>query len=118
MIYNQAYSCDFSSIKQIDGGFLYPPECHRTVGNAMQERKLLKQENEELRKAITFKDLAINEANVRADTFQKVAMDNTERMHAMSSSSQIKDILTFSGGVVSGLALGIISTKIAVEVIK
>lgn len=109
------FACDWSSIIKSDSGFFaYPPECHNEVGKALNERKLLRQENQELKKAIEFKDLALNEANVRAEDFRKVMIENNERLHSITERSQLKDILTFTGGTI----LGIVLVKTAAEVIK
>ncbi len=112
--FNVVAGCNPSSIQETPNGFMYPPECHQRFGQLVVESRELKKENEELRKSLDFKQLAINEANIRADQYYKVAVDNTERMQNMSDSNGMTRNLVFIGGV--GIGIGL--TGVAAMILK
>lgn len=100
--------CDFTTgITPLgDGTFKYSGECHRKVGQIVQDNKIKDAQITDLTQALTLKDLAITKADARAQMW----MDTTLKLE--SNLSKIDDLR--SKNEVIYFALGVVFTGAAV----
>jgi len=93
--------CNFDSIRKVDGGYLYPVECHLAAGKAFSDVSSMTKEIEAMKKAITLQDLALSTANKRADMWMETSLKTQE---ALASYEKYRD---FDGWVKFGLGFGV-----------
>lgn len=65
--------CKWSSIKEVEDGFLYSEECHFKVGTLVANEKDYKIQIEEQKKAISLKDLTIKDLTTSSNMWEKEA---------------------------------------------
>jgi hypothetical protein len=70
---NAFANCKWSSIKEVDDGFLYSEECHIKVGTLVANEKDYKLLIEEQKKAISLKDLTIKDLTANSNMWEKEA---------------------------------------------
>jgi len=100
-------SCDFSlGIKEIEGGYLYTPECHREVGKKLLDLKDREKQIELYKEVINLKDLQISKEQQRADLWKNTAFKLEDRMVSIQRFDRWEDWLYFGAGVfVTGFAV-------------
>lgn len=100
--------CDFKTgITPLgDGSFKYSGECHRKVGDLVQDNKTKETQIADLFKAIELKDLAIQKSDQRAQLWMDTSYKLEDRLNKIDSISSKNSILYFGLGMVfTGLAV-------------
>ena len=100
-LYSTALGCNFDSIQKVNGGYLYPVECHLAAGKAFSDVSSMTKEIEAMKKAITLQDLALSTANKRADMWMETSLKTQE---ALATYEKYRD---FDGWVKFGLGFGV-----------
>jgi len=110
----QAFAdCDFSSgITKVEGGYLYTRECHIKVGEMKYDLGAKDLQIEKLNKALTFKDLAIDNANKRADLWMNTSFKLEDRINTIDELRSRNQWLYFGLGVLTVFAAGYAAKQI------
>ena len=108
---NAATPCQWDSIVKIEGGYLYPKECHIEVGKTLKENDLRKEQNEKLNKSIELKDLAIQKADERADIWQENSYKQYDRLQTQDRLAKYENWILFGGGFFMGIASAYVGGK-------
>lgn len=97
---NLSYAdCNWSSIEEVEGGYLYSTDCHIKVGKLVKESKLREEQVKELNKTIELKDLSLSKANERIDNWRNTTYELEDRIMKQRKWSIYNDYLYFGGGI-------------------
>jgi len=104
LLSNPVYAtCDFS--KGITPGpnntFIYTEECHRAVGTLVQQNKNQAQQINDYVKAISMKDLALQESDKRATLWNTTASNLEGRLQKVDSMEETNKFLYFGLGILA-----------------
>lgn len=100
-------NCDWTQIKKnSDGTYTYSEQLHLCVGQLVQDNKAKDQQIQDLNKAITLKDLAIKEADARADNWMLTSKNLEDRLQKVDSIEKKNEWVYFGLGIlVTGAAV-------------
>src|SRR5580704_2146600 len=102
-----ADNCDWSQIKaNSDGTYTYSAELNRCVGRTVRDLNAANQQIADYQKSITLKDLAIKDADSRANTWMNTSLTLEDHLSTIDSEIQKNKILY--------LGLGILVTSLSV----
>ena len=106
-------SCDFSTgIKPLpDGNYEYSKVCHIRVGQLVEDNNTKAQQIQDLTKALSLKDLAIQADETRIGLWQKSADDELNRLDTMESEQKHSDWLFFALGAGSMFLAAYVAAK-------
>lgn len=105
-------NCDYSDIKKVDGGYLYTKELHLCVGEMKQDLEIEQKRTVKLTEALTFKDLAIDNANKRADLWMNTSFKLEDRINTIDELRSRNQWLYFGLGVLTVFAAGYAAKQI------
>lgn len=100
--------CDFKTgiTPMGDGTFRYSGECHRKVGDLVQDNTTKAVQITDLTKALELKDLALQKSDQRAQLWMDTSSKLEDRLSKIDELSSKNSILYFGlGVVVTGLAV-------------
>lgn len=94
--------CDFKTgISPLsDGSFKYSEECHRKVGQIVQENKTKDAQIADLSQALTLKDLAIKKADDRAQLWMDTSLKLESNLSKIDELRSKNEVIYFALGVV------------------
>lgn len=92
-------SCDWSTVKETDKGYLYSKECHIEVGNSISELEGRREQVETLKNSLKLKDLALNTSNMRIEDWKTATYQLEDRLLKHDRWSGIKSWSYFGTGV-------------------
>jgi hypothetical protein len=98
-IFNSWAECNPRTIKQVDGKFLYPVECHIEFGKLRQTESDRKQQIYHLEKTIKLKDLAINLAEEKAENWKSTSYKLEEKILKYEKNSERTKWIYFGLGI-------------------
>lgn len=106
--------CDWSTgIRSLpDGNYEYSKNCHIAVGQLVQSNKILTQQLADLNKAITLKDLALQQSDSRATLWSNTSSQLEDRLQKVDSLEKHNEFLFFGLGVLSAVAVGFATAKL------
>ena len=106
--------CDWTQIKKNpDNTYTYSKELHLCVGNLVQSSKVKDQQISDLTKAITLKDLALQDSDARVQLWSKTSADLEARLQKVDSLQSSNQWLYFLLGVGTTFAAGMAAAKLA-----
>jgi hypothetical protein len=97
------FACDWSTIQRDGDRFIYSSQCHLSVGKLVKTEKLREEQVQSLIKTIEFKDLALKQADLRANTWEKEAYKQHEFLQKSQKDVKLERIAYFGLGVASVL---------------
>lgn len=104
--------CDYTKIvKNNDGTYTYSAELHVCVGKMKQDLDISTQQNSNLIKSLSLKDLALDKANQRADLWKDSTFKLEDRINSIDSLQKKNDWMFFGLGVVTVLAAGYVASR-------
>lgn len=100
--------CDFKTgiMPLSDGGYRYSEACHLKVGQLVQDNAIKDQQIQDLNKAITLKDLALQKSDDRANLWMNTSGQLEDRLTKVDSLEKKNDLLY--------VGLGVLGTVLAV----
>lgn len=101
LISSQAMACQWSSIKQVESEFVYSRGCHIKVGKLVKTEPLQREQVKKLKESITFKDLAITQADAKSNLWQKEAEKQLSHLQKYEKNARMERIIWFTAGVAS-----------------
>jgi hypothetical protein len=99
--------CDWNTI--VPGPnktFIYPESCHLRVGQLVEGNSTQAQQIQDLTKAISLKNLALQDSDSRVLSWQKTSNDEFDRLSKIESDQKHNDFLYFGLGILSSVAIG------------
>jgi hypothetical protein len=87
--------------RQADDTFVYTAGCHIQFGEFRLKNRYQEEQISELKKAITFKDLSVDQANIRADMWKNTSYELRENILKMERNRERSNQLYFGLGVIS-----------------
>lgn len=81
--------------------FIYSEACHLKVGQMVQDAKTKTQQLDDLTKAISLKDLALQESDKRATLWNGTASKLEDRLQKVDSLEKKNEVLYFGLGVLT-----------------
>lgn len=111
---NSAFgSCDWTKIKKNpDNTYTYSEALHRCVGNLVQDNQVKAQQIADLNKALTMKDLALQEADKRATLWSNTSENLEGRLQKVDSLEKNNQWLFFGIGVLATVAAAYTANKV------
>jgi hypothetical protein len=111
MLGNFAYAdCDFTMGKGVnklpDGNFEYSKECHVQVGKLVQSNGIQTQQVDDLKKAITLKDLAIQDSDARTQVWMDTSLKLEKNINAIDELKNTNSWIYFGLGVLTVIGTG------------
>lgn len=97
-------ACVWSTIKKVDGGYLYSRDCHIQVGMTLEELDLRTQQAVELQKALDSQKDATRAETGRADLWYNEAKKLDNHIKAQDTAAPFKNAMWFVLG--AGLMYG------------
>jgi hypothetical protein len=99
--------CDWSTIKKnVDGSYIYSSTLNLCVGNMVQDNKVKTKQIDDYIKAITMKDLMIQESDKKAQVWSDTSAKLEDRLQKVDSLEKKNDWLWFGLGIlVTGAAV-------------
>ncbi|CAK0741607.1 conserved hypothetical protein [Azospirillaceae bacterium] len=105
--------CDWTRItKNGDGTFTYSKELHVCVGTLVQDNKAKITQVEELNKALSMKDLALEVADKRTQNWMDTSTKLEDRVQKIDSLEKKNELVYFGFGVLTAVAAGWMAAKI------
>lgn len=99
LISNPAYACDFSTVKKVDGGFLYSSDCHKEIGKRLDELDLRREQVNLLKSNVDlYKDTADLQKQ-RQELWFDEAKSLEQKIKNTDRDNKIENALFFSLGV-------------------
>lgn len=97
-------ACDWSTIKKVDGGYLYSKSCHIEVGRSLNELDLRSEQVIELEKALLAQKEVVKAEVERGDLWYSEAKKLENHIKAEEASAPYKKALYFilGAGVMYG----------------
>lgn len=92
-------ACVWSTIKKVDGGYLYSRECHIEVGRSLNELDLRVEQVNELEKALSAQKEATKAEMERGDLWYSEAKKLENYIKQQEMSAPVKNTLYFLLGV-------------------
>jgi hypothetical protein len=109
--------CDFS--KGITAGpnktFVYTEVCHQKVGSLVQDDKVKEQQIQDLTKAISLKDLALQDSDKRASDWSSTSATLEKRLQEVDKLEESNKILYFGLGVLTTFLAGYAAAKLVAK---
>jgi len=112
---NMAFAdCDFKTgITPLgDGTFKYSGECHRRVGDLMQDNKIKESQISDLSKAIELKDLAISKADQRTQLWMDTSYKLEDRLNKIDDLRSKNNWMYFGLGALTILGAGYLASQL------
>jgi hypothetical protein len=107
--------CDFS--KGIKPGpsdtYIYTEDCHKKVGSLVKQNSNQAIAIQDLNKALTVKDLSLQQSDKRATLWNNTASDLENRLQKVDSLEKTNNWLYFGLGVLTTFAAGYAAAKLA-----
>jgi hypothetical protein len=85
--------------------FIYTEECHQQVGKLVQS-------NKDLTSVIQLKDLALTNADVRTQLWEKTADNEMDRLNKLSADQKHSDWLYFTLGAATVIMTGFMAARL------
>ena len=105
--------CDYSTIvRNADGTYTYSKTIHLCVGEMKQDLEIANQQNEKYTKALSLKDLAIKNADDRADIWKAATFKLEDRVNSLDSMRSTNQLLYFGLGVATVLVAGYTASRL------
>lgn len=106
-------NCDWTTIKTLpDGGFEYSPALNICVGRLVQTNQIQTQQIADYQKAISLKDLALQNADARIQLWETSADNELDRLNKIQSDQKKSDWLMFGLGALTILGAGFMTAKL------
>ena len=102
-----AAECDWKTIEEKDGKFIYSKECNIKVGQLVKEMALKDEQIVKLNKVIELKDLMILKGDERIELWRATTYKLEDRLISQDKWSNRKDWLYFAGGIIVTIAVGV-----------
>jgi hypothetical protein len=103
LLSGQSLACDWAMIRKQNNDFIYPAECHREVGRLVEVESKRKEQVEELNKALTLKDLALQKSDERVILWQSESERQLKNLEKMSKNNSLQNSGYFLAGMASVL---------------
>ena len=105
--------CDFSTGITPGQGktYVYSEECHQQVGSLVEQNKVKDQQIADYTKAISLKDLALKEADGRAQKWNDTSTKLEDRLQKVDSLEKKNDWMYFGLGVLTTFFAGWAAAK-------
>ena len=107
-------NCDFKTGIKInaDGSRTYSEECHRKVGEVVQDLDIAKKQNDDYVKAIQLKDLTIKIADEREKNWNEVSLKMEARIEEIDKLRKQQEWIYYGLGVLTVIGLGYASSQL------
>ncbi len=106
-------NCDWSTIKKLpDGGYEYSPQLNLCVGALVQSNQVQLAQIDDLTKALSLKDLALQNSDARVALWQKSSNDELDRLNKLDSTAKTNEWVFFSLGVATTFLAGYMAAKL------
>jgi len=107
-------TCDFAKgiVPGPNKTFIYSEACHQEVGKLVQENKIQAQQVTDLTKAISLKDLSLQESDKRAQTWFDTSGTLEHRLQEVDKIEKIDSWLYFGLGVLATGATAYAASKL------
>ncbi len=115
MFSNYVFSdCDFRDLKHnSDGTVVYSAQDHICVGNLVQDNKIKSQQVQDLNKAISLKDLAIQKSDQRAQLWQDTSLKLEDNIQKVDQLQKTNEWTWFALGALSIVAAGVAASQVS-----
>jgi hypothetical protein len=100
-----AGNCDWSTVYLTGSGYLYNSECHNQVGILVENEKDFEIEVDSLRKAISIKDLTIQDLKANSSMWEGEATEQFQRFEKYKKAESTRTWLYVGGGAAAALLL-------------
>lgn len=106
--------CDWSRIvKNPDGTYTYSKELNLCVGQNVQDGKTKDVQIQDLMKAVSLKDLAIQKADARAQNWMDTSFKLDEKVQSAVKDEKLSSWAYFGLGILTTFAAGYTAAKLA-----
>ena len=105
--------CDWTKIKKnSDNTYTYSENLHLCVGRLVEDNKNLTAQNQDLKKAIDLKDLAIKYSDDRTQLWMKTSDQLMTRVNSIDSTYKRNEFLYFGLGVLATIGASFAAAKL------
>lgn len=105
--------CNWSSIKRNnDNTYSYSEELNICVGKLVKDNKNKNEEISNLNKAISLKDLAIENSDKRANVWMDTSLKLEDRVNKIDSMQKTNNFLFFGTGILTTILAGFMATRL------